>query len=257
VSAALTVADTAFAIAHVRAQEGKRPAAERWFDDPYAVIFLEAGAHAAEGIERFVGLPFFVDGVRLRTRFIDDYVREGLSAGLEQIVILGAGFDARAHRMPEIAARGAAVYEVDLADQLETKRAALARGGISTPPNVTYVPCDFSAPIFSDALSAGLVRAGFRAGAGALFVWEGVISYMDRRAMERTFRFIVRAGGAGSLVVFDFGLGLFDPDGPAAHMRKFGFGVFEDVGGDELWARHLVGMAPAGAEYFRIGVARV
>src|SRR4249920_3628137 len=93
-----TVADTAFSIALVRAEEGNRPDGEQLFADPYASAFAAAGAHVAEGTQRFLDLPFFRDGVRLRTRFLDDSVRDGLAAGLDQVVLLGAGFDARGLR---------------------------------------------------------------------------------------------------------------------------------------------------------------
>src|ERR1700733_13949251 len=68
----LTVADTAFATAAVRAEEALRPPDERLFEDPYAGLFWAAGSHAEEGTQRFLSLPFFRDGIRLRTRFIDD-----------------------------------------------------------------------------------------------------------------------------------------------------------------------------------------
>jgi O-methyltransferase involved in polyketide biosynthesis len=50
-----TVADTAFSIALVRAEERLRPEPERLFDDPYAAIFAAAGAHVqrrARGVRR-------------------------------------------------------------------------------------------------------------------------------------------------------------------------------------------------------------
>src|SRR6516162_8681907 len=101
---AASVADTAFMTAAVRAEEAARPEAERLFEDPYAAVFAAQGAHVAEATQRFLDLPFLRDGVRLRTRYVDDAVREGLAAGLRQVVLLGAGFDARGLRMPEIAA---------------------------------------------------------------------------------------------------------------------------------------------------------
>src|ERR1700690_1707782 len=87
----------------------QRPPSERLFEDPYASFFAAAGAHAHESTQRFLDLPFFRDGVRLRTRYIDDAVREGLNAGLDQVVLLGAGFDARGLRMAGVDARGASV----------------------------------------------------------------------------------------------------------------------------------------------------
>ncbi len=128
-----TVADTAFSIAVVRAEEGRRPDGERLFVDPYAAAFAAAGADAAESTQRFLELPGFRDGVRLRTRFIDDCVRDGLAAGLKQIVLLGAGFDARGLRMTEIPSRGATVFEVDTPYQMDRKRRALAGAGVKLP----------------------------------------------------------------------------------------------------------------------------
>src|SRR5215475_7762312 len=103
----LTVADTAFAIAAVRAEETLRPPDERLFEDPYASLFRAAGVHAEDGTRRYLDLPFFRDGIRLRTRSIDDALSDGVATGLAQIVLLGAGFDARALRTPTLAAQGA------------------------------------------------------------------------------------------------------------------------------------------------------
>ena len=64
-SRARSVADTAFSIAVVRAEEALLPEGERLFDDPFAAIFAAAGAHAAESTQRFLDLPFFRDGIRL------------------------------------------------------------------------------------------------------------------------------------------------------------------------------------------------
>src|SRR5262245_52694974 len=65
-----TVADTAFSIAVVRAEEDSRPEGDRLFTDPYASAFMAAGTHVGESTQRFLDLPFFRDGVRLRTRFL-------------------------------------------------------------------------------------------------------------------------------------------------------------------------------------------
>jgi methyltransferase (TIGR00027 family) len=232
----LTASDTAYSIAHVRAVEAERPANERLFEDPYAVIFSAAGAHAAEGIRRFLELPGFVDGVRLRTRFIDDFVRESVLAGVAQVVLLGAGFDARGLRIPEIAAQGATVYEVDFAAQLDRKRALLDAAGVALPPHLRYVACDFGAPDFEETLTSGLVAQGFRVGAGALFVWEGVIAYISAEATDRSLRFMVRTGGPGSRLVFDFWAQVIEG---AEMARKAGFTRFSDVGYDTLWRRHI------------------
>ena len=253
----LTSADTAYSIAHVRTLEAERPADARLFDDPYAAIFDAAGGHAAEGTRRFLELPFFVDGVRLRTRGIDDFVREGLAAGLAQVVLLGAGFDARGLRLPDIAAQGATLYEVDFARQLETKRAHLAAAGVSMPGWVKHVPCDFAAIDFDEALAVDLAAHGFRVGAGALFVWEGVIAYIGTEAVGRSLGFMVRVGGPGSRLVFDFAPIAFDPDPAHERARRAGFTRFEQVGYDVLWRRFLPGEPPPSAFVAHLGMAFV
>jgi methyltransferase (TIGR00027 family) len=235
----VTVADTAYSIAEVRAEEASQPPGERLFDDPFAAIFACAGEHAREGTERFLALPGFREGVRLRTRHIDDEVRAGLDAGLEQIVILGAGFDARALRMSEIAARAVPVYEVDFAEQLDRKRRLLEAAGVAVRNADLYVPCDFMRPDFDTTLESSLRACGFRPGAGAVFVWEGVIGYIDRPAIEKSLSFMRRAGGARTRVVFTSGFMAFDPESADVVTRRLGYSSCNEVKTDVLWRRHL------------------
>ena len=252
----VTAADTAFAIATMRALERERPPAEQLFEDPYAAIFHGAGAHAREGTERLLQLPFFVDAIRLRTRFIDDSVREGLGDGIEQLVLLGARFDMRALRMAELVASGARVYEVDFAAQLETKRALLAAADVPVPPTVTQVPCDFSAPDFDGALRSALEERGFRPGAAALFVWEGVLAYIDAAAADRTLRFVAGSGGPGTRLVFDF-VPITSLTPFADRVRRAGFPRFEQLPFDAIWRRYLPGEPHPNAAVPHIGMAFV
>lgn len=241
VARARSVADTAFSIAVVRAEEGERPEGERLFEDPYASAFAPEGADATESTQRYLDLPFFRDGVRLRTRFIDDAVREGLAAGLDQIVLLGAGFDARGLRMPEIAERRARVYEVDTPEQQTRKRRSLVRAGVSVPARVRSVPFDFDRNDLETALAPALEAQGFRRRAGAMFVWEGVIGYIGRDEIDRSLRFMAAEGGPRSRLAFTFGVGIFDPSTAEEHARRAGFNSCAEVGGDELWRRYLPG----------------
>jgi methyltransferase (TIGR00027 family) len=253
----MPVADTAFAIAVIRRLEHERPAAERLFEDPYAAAFGSGGPEAARGTQRFLELPFFHDAVRLRTRFVDDCVGDSLEGGVDQLVVLGAGFDCRALRMVAITRRGARVYEVDLAAQLEEKRALLAAAGVALPAHVAQVAADFAKPGLMDQLGADLAAHGFRAAAGALFVWEGVVGYLGRAAIAQSLAFMARAGGPGGRVVFDFGKWTFDPETVADRAREAGFSRCQDIGFDELWRRYLPGEPHANAAFARMAVAEV
>lgn len=250
-----TVADTAYAIAAIRAEEGERPPTERLFEDPYARLFAAGGAHAADGVARFLELPFFRDGIRLRTRFIDDVVRAAVADGLAQVVLLGAGFDARAMRMPELSGRR--VFEVDLPEQLDARRALLDGAGLAAPPWSAQVPCDFEAPDFEAELGGALAARGFQLGAGALFVWEGVVAYLRRESVDRSLAFMARAGGPGGRVVFDYGAFLFDPESATERTARHGFTSCEEVAFDELWRRYLPGDPHENAWVVRAAVARV
>jgi methyltransferase (TIGR00027 family) len=254
---AASVADTAFVVAAVRAEEAARPEAERLFEDPYAAIFAAHGAHVAEATQRFLDLPFVRVGVRLRTRYIDDAVREALVAGLRQVVLLGAGFDARGLRMPEIAEHDASVYEVDTALQLDRKRAALRGAGVTASAHIAYVPFDFHATRFEDGLASSLAAKGFRPGAGAVFVWEGVIGYIDRAAIDRTLRFVVDRGGPRSRLSFSFGESSFEPGTAEESVARVGFGACVVLDGDALWRRYLPGDPHPTASVLKVGTATV
>jgi methyltransferase (TIGR00027 family) len=253
-----TVADTAFSIAVVRAEEASRPDGERLFADPYASTFAAAGAHAAENTQRFLDMPFFRDGVRLRTRFLDDCVREGLQAGLDQIVLLGAGFDARGLRMTEIAARRATVFEVDTPYQLDRKRRTLASAGVKLPAHVVYVPFDLDTFDLDAELSGALEMAGFRPGAGAMFVWEGVIGYIDDAAIDRSLRFMASAGGPRTRVAFTYAdeahLG---QEKMTTRTKRCGFASCEEIKGEGLWRRYLPGEQHPTAWVVKLGLATV
>ncbi len=252
----LTVADTAYSIAAVRAGEGLLPVQERLFDDPYAAVFRAGGRDAEEGTKRFLALPFFRDGIRLRTRFIDDVLGTALEDGVDQIVLLGAGFDARALRIPAIAARGARVYEIDLPTQLERKRDLLEAAGVTLPDWVSYVPCDLTAADFEDTLTRALADLQFRRDRRTLFIWEGVTTYIGVAATDRSLRFMATLSPPGSQVVFDVGTNFFNPRTVAEHALQAGFSSCESYGCDELWRRYLQGEPHPAAVVFRMAVAR-
>jgi methyltransferase (TIGR00027 family) len=257
VERARSVADTAFVVAAVRAEESQRPPEERLFEDPYASHFAKAGEHLAETTRRFLDLPFVRDGVRLRTRFIDDTLREGIAAGLGQVVLLGSGFDARALRLPEIAARSIPVFEVDTPEQLARKKPILASAGVAVPGHVSYVPFDYNAAEYARDLLPALEAKGFRPGAGCLFVWEGVVGYIDDAGIDASLAFMAAAGGPGTRVAFTFGEASFYPESIHDRTRRLGFRECSDIGTDAVWRRYLPGEPPPEAAIVRLGVAVV
>jgi methyltransferase (TIGR00027 family) len=130
-----------------------------------------------------------------RQAFFDTVVDRYLP-GIAQFVILGAGFDTRAYRLPKDGQVRS--FEVDAPKTQAVKREMLDKAGIDTT-GVTFVAADFE----KEDWLARLVDAGFDPGQPALFLWEGVMIYLDREAVEATLRKI--AGTArGSVVAFDY-----------------------------------------------------
>src|SRR5262245_43609001 len=110
-----------------------------------------------------------------RTAYLDDAGRAAVAAGTRQLVVLGAGFDCRAQRLPELA--GARVFEVDRAETQAVKRARLADRGA----DVRYVPVDF----LRDEVPSALAAAGWNAGEPTFVLWEGVTNYLTEPAVAR------------------------------------------------------------------------
>jgi methyltransferase (TIGR00027 family) len=254
---ARSVADTAFTLSAVRAAEASYPSAERLFDDPYAAFFTPTDPEVVESTKRLLDLPFTREGVRLRTRFIDDAVGEGLAAGLDQLVLLGVGFDARGLRLPAVAARSVHVFEIDTPAQLQRKRRVLRGAGVSISRRIAYVPFDYNAADYEHDLLAALEAKGFRKRAGCVFVWEGVIGYVDAAAADASLAFMAAAGGPGSRVVFTYGEDSFYPDTALTRTRRLGYRDCQEYGGDALWRRYLPGEPHPNAYVMKVGVATV
>lgn len=127
-----------------------------------------------------------------RTVAIDDAVRAHPSP---QLVILGAGLDGRAWRMPELA--GVSVFEVDQPASQQDKRERAA-GLPGTPPR--FVPVDFGRDRLADVLAAH----GHRADLATTWLWEGVVPYLSRAEVATTVTAIAACSAAGSRLVVNF-----------------------------------------------------
>ncbi|MFE8597733.1 class I SAM-dependent methyltransferase [Archangium violaceum] len=130
-----------------------------------------------------------------RISFFDAAVDQYLT-DIGQFVILGAGFDTRAFRLPEDGA--IRVFEVDTPKTQALKREMVKKVGLDSA-RVTFVSADFEKEDWLERL----VDAGFDIGKPALFLWEGVLIYLEKRAVEDTLRKIASTA-RGSVVAFDY-----------------------------------------------------
>ncbi|WP_433733651.1 SAM-dependent methyltransferase [Nocardia sp. CA-129566] len=124
------VALTAIGVAVIRAAESARP--DRLYDDPFARLFVDAARraydHVDRGAERWARLEqvaeMFFEGRTVGVRLVDDRVAEAIEQGIRQIVLIGAGLDTRAFRMPLPA--DVRVFEIDLPELFAFKEPVLA-----------------------------------------------------------------------------------------------------------------------------------
>ncbi|MCC6215004.1 MAG: class I SAM-dependent methyltransferase [Polyangiaceae bacterium] len=239
---------TAAAIAFVRAEEGRRPPGDRLFEDRYAALWAAEGAEARR---LFLTVPFFVEHVRLRTRFLDDEIRSAVARGCEAIVLLGAGFDSRALRLPELAGGRVEVYEVDHEAQLAAKRVRLAANGTPLPAFVRTLAVDLAGP----GLAATLSAAGLRPGAGTLFVAEGLIGYLAPAAVAGLFAECAAAAAAPAWLAASYSRFTFQPAQVEQLLGRAGFGRVSHPTYQELHRRYLGTDAPEGWESFVLTTA--
>lgn len=192
-----------------RALESSLPASRRHIEDPLARWFLDRPFALVARLARLPGprdwVPWYIDtrwpGVRpavvSRTRFIDEVISAWLAEGVEQLAVLGAGFDSRAYRLPGL--RDVRVFEVDHPDTQATKRRALARALPRIPENVCFVAVDFER---SD-LGACMAAAGYRDSARSILLWEGVTNYLTGASVDATLRWCARSA-PGSRLLFTY-----------------------------------------------------
>jgi methyltransferase (TIGR00027 family) len=126
-----------------------------------------------------------------RTVEIDEAIR---TAACPQVVILGAGLDGRAWRMPELVEVTA--FEVDHPDSQRVKQ---ARASALQPVarDVRFVPVDFTRDRLDDALAS----AGHDPARPTAWVWEGVVMYLERADIEKTLGVVERRSAPRSRLV--------------------------------------------------------
>ncbi len=139
-------------------------------------------------------VPIQYEAVARQTYF-DSVVDQHLDS-YTQLVILGAGFDTRAYRLPGTAR--VRCFEIDTPKTQALKCDMLSHAGINAA-GVTFVAADFA----QEEWLPRLVNAGFDAGKPALLLWEGVMMYLDRAAAEATLRALATLA-PGSIVAFDY-----------------------------------------------------
>lgn len=193
----------------------------------------------------------------VRTRHFDLALTDALCEGIDQLVLLGAGYDTRPYRFAA-ALRRVRTFEVDLPGTQTVKRRLVESVVNYRPNSVTFVPIDFQRQRLGDVL----VAHGYQPTRRTLFLWEGVTYFLTREAVEATLQAVAEHAPAGSRIVFDYALRSYvegdlsyygareiaselerigephlfglNADEIRPFLARFGFDVDSDLGADKL-----------------------
>ncbi len=207
-----SVGATALGVAAARAAETESE--NPLISDPFARIFLNA---AGDGMWNWFAAPDLpaeiaeaepdlqprmqgmVDYMAARTSFFDQFFLNATRAGVPQVVILAAGLDSRAWRLPwKDGPDGTTVYELDQPRVLEFKSSTLRENGAQPTCNLVHVPVDLR-----HDWPAALREAGFDTSAPSAWSAEGLLPFLPAVAQELLFERVHALGAAGSRIAVE------------------------------------------------------
>lgn len=197
-----------------------------------------------------------IDHVALRSAKLDSLLGAAVASGVEQLVILGAGLDSRAHR--ELGLGRCQVYEVDHPDSQALKLQRI-QGLPVRAARLRHVPVAFGAEPLAPALTA----AGFDPTRRSFWIWEGVVMYLPESATRATLGELTALCSPGSRLALSYMdpelfwlrylgplvrgamralgeplLGVTSREGIGADLAEVGLSVLEDTDTQD-WARSL------------------
>jgi methyltransferase (TIGR00027 family) len=164
--------------------------------DPFAARMLAPSMGAVVSLVRRMPYRMRAQSVTLaglaaRVLWFDDQVTEAIEASIEQIVVVGAGYDSRAWRFGR---PGVQFFELDHAGTQRDKARRAPGGGPK------YIEADLSEQSAADALVAG----GLDESQPSLFIFEGLSMYLDEAVVRRQLGQLGHLSAVGSRLAIDF-----------------------------------------------------
>ncbi len=186
------LASTAHWTAAVRAKESLRE--DRLFNDPSAITL--AGKEGEEWAAQRVG-DFGVTTMTVRTRFFDDFLQHVAgSYAIRQIVLLAAGLDTRAFRLPW--PKQTRFFELDQPHVLQDKERVLTAAGAQPTCQRQTIAVDLTGPWIET-----LIKAGFNAYQPSGWLLEGFLFYLPTESVTHLLDEVTSLAAPGSWMGFD------------------------------------------------------
>jgi methyltransferase (TIGR00027 family) len=190
-SAKQAIAATGLLAAAVRAAESERD--EPLFTDPFAERLAgdEGRQLLADAVAATGQAPA---EIAIRTRFFDEALLAAQHDGVLQVVILAAGMDARAYRLPW--RPNTIVYEVDQPQVIAAKEDRLA--GESPRCRRVAVGIDLA-----EDWPKVLPSQGFDSSQRTVWLVEGLLQYIDASAVDTLFARIDALSAPGDVLLYN------------------------------------------------------
>jgi methyltransferase (TIGR00027 family) len=190
-----SVGATALGVAMARAAESdcERPL----FIDRYAQLFVDAAVERGwDSTDIGRHLPLVQGYTAARTKWFDEYFIAAGANGIDQAVILAAGLDARAWRLPWIS--GSVVYEIDQPQVLAFKAETLDARNARPASSYRAVPIDLRAD-----WPTALQEAGFDPSTPTAWSAEGLMPYLPAAGQDLLFERILELSAKGSRIAVE------------------------------------------------------
>ncbi len=183
---------TAIGVAYLRALESRRD--DPWFEDPLATAACAAagwGAPDGGDVELPGSWARMPQWISLRTRFLDEVVLDAVADGVEQVVVLAAGLDARAFRLD--LPPTTRWWELDLPEMVAFKESAVDDAGLVPRCDRRVVVTD----VLDDWPSL-LVDDGWSPARPTCWLVEGLLVYLEQQDVESLVALLGRRSAPGS-----------------------------------------------------------
>lgn len=279
---------TAQYMALFRALESQRKTRERLFYDPYANYFLEFKLRFASYLYKYPAIQKYIDKIIqskipgafssgiARTKYIDDLLLSTINNGVQQVIILGAGFDTRALRLEFL--KSIPVIEIDHPNTSNFKATVYKNHLKTFPDSVHFYQIDFN----KQSLDELAAVHNFDFTIPTTVIWEGVTNYLTADAVKNTFSFISKFAKNSNVIFTYIHEGIlknpssflggekllkdlndleekwtfgFEPSELQDYLNQFDMKLIEDLGAAEYRERYLPNRTENGYEFYRTAIA--
>lgn len=241
------------------------------FDDPYAAKLAGPMWQMLSGIRfcYWLGTKIIYNGldpirrqIIARARYAEDKLESAVDSGINQYVIIGAGFDSFALRRKDLSKR-ISVFELDHPASQKAKQYRLKQLRVTLPEKHEFVGIDFE----KQGLTNALAKSSYSRKHPAFFSWLGTVHYLTPQAVLKTLNAVAACACPGSELVLDYAgteglsgssqedwakklkrytdrrgepiLSMFSPDQFQEIVSKAGFNLVENLYPDEQASRYF------------------